>query len=145
MSRKQPMHPSSNRCARTIPRAAVTSASTQTCPRWPYVALGEPLCPLCRLGFPRGEPIMGKTRTLRRRSCSDRAARSPSYRFGALPLAVGLACGQFYRRPARAPGRLGRPGTVLPGSAPDLARCIFLRKFLCYLFQICELLKFVEK
>jgi hypothetical protein len=41
------------------------------------------------------------------------------------PLALGQACGRFYRRLARAPGRLGRPGTVLPGSAPDLARLIF--------------------
>jgi hypothetical protein len=91
--------------------------------------VGEPRNPRRPLlGFPRGESVAGKTRTLRRRSCSDRVARSPSYRFSALPLAVGLACGRFYRRPACAPGRLGRPSTVLPGSTPDLARCIFLQK-----------------
>jgi hypothetical protein len=107
--------------------------------------VGEPLNPRRPLlGFPRGEPIAGKMRTLRRRSCSDRAARSPPCRFGA-PLALGLACGRFYRRPTCA-GKTRptqhRAARVRPRSGP---MHFFTGNSIVICFRSMKLLKSVEK
>jgi hypothetical protein len=95
-------HPRDPRDLRIRPKASLVAGNH---PRW------APTTSLCRLGFPRGEPIAGEMKTLRHRSCSNRAARNRSYRFG-FPggWRPGPACQPFKSGLPHAAGRFGPAG-----------------------------------